>query len=122
MTTLLALWLLSLAILIGMVVYAHRKDDRSRPASQDAPVSFADFIAIELTRMTGHLVRGAFHLRPHGERVIAESRVFIRRGHDVFIEKIFGRLDVEQGQVTSFFLKRIAEHKEALRGKKRGKM
>jgi hypothetical protein len=108
-------WLLSLATLVGIVWYAYRRGDRMSVAPEEIPKNLAEFIAIELTRMTGHLARGIVHVRPHGERVVFHGAVFLKKGHAVFIEKIFGRMDVEKGNVTSFFLKRIAEHKESLR-------
>lgn len=122
MSFLTALWLISLVLLVGIIVYARRKEASFAASFEEMPDSFADFIAIELTRMTGHLSRGATQLRPHGERVIAQSTVFLKKGHDIFIEKIFGRMEIEKGNVVSFFLKRITEHKESLRQKGRGKL
>lgn len=117
MTPLIAFWLLSLVVLVGIVVYAGRKCGSDAVPIEDTPRNLADFIAIELARMTGHLSRGVVRLRPHGEMIIMQSSVVLKKGHDIFIEKIFGRIVIEKGKAASFFLKRIAEHKEALRRK-----
>ena len=119
MTSLIVFWFLSLVALVGIVVYAGRKGGSHATPFEDAPRSFADFIAIELTRMIGHLSRGVRRLRPHGEMIIMQSSVVLKKGHDIFIEKIFGHIAIEKGKAASFFLKRIAEHKEALRQKGR---
>lgn len=116
MSFLLAFWLLSFAALIGIIVYAHGRSP-VMISSEEMPADWRDFIAIELTRMVGHLSRLATHARPHGERVVFHGTALFQKGHDLFIEKIFGLLHVEKGNVTSFFLKRIAEHKESLRKK-----
>ena len=121
MTPLLSLWLLSLAMFVGIVAYAYHKGERTESVTEEIPKNFADFIATELTRMTGHLAHGARRARPHGERLVFHGAVLLKKGHSVFTEKILGRMDVEKGNVTSFFLKRIAEHKESLRGKGGGK-
>ena len=119
MSPLVICWLLSLALLLGIFFYA--RNHRGAPAfsPKEIPESFSDFIAIELTRMGGHLSRLVQYARPHGEKVIATGGTFLKKGHDIFIEKIFGRMVIEKGNAASFFLKRIAEHKEALRQKDR---
>ncbi|OGZ07211.1 MAG: hypothetical protein A2942_03790 [Candidatus Lloydbacteria bacterium RIFCSPLOWO2_01_FULL_50_20] len=122
MTLLTAIWLLSLAVVSGILVYAHRKNTDLRVSPEDVLASFADFLALELSHMIDQLSYGAVRVRPHGIRILTQSRIFLERGHDIFLEKIFGRLDVEKGNVTSFFLKRIAEHQAALRRKDGGRV
>lgn len=121
MTFLTACWLLSLALLVGIYVYAYTRKNVGNlvTSPEETPASFADFVATELTRMTGHLSHGAIRLRPYAEWAITQSRIFLGKGHNIFAEKVFGRMEIEKGKVVSFFLKRIAEHQEALRGKKR---
>ena len=70
--------------------------------------------------MVEHLSRLATHARPHGEKAVFHGTALVKKGHALFVEQIFGRIAVEKGNVTYFFLKRIAEHKESLRGKGAG--
>lgn len=116
MSLLVICWLLSLATLGGVVVYT-RSNTALPLSSGEQPEDWRDFVAIELTRMVGHVSHLFHYARPHGERAMFHSTVLLKKGHDLFIEKIFGRIVVEQGKAASFFLKRIAEHKESLRKK-----
>ncbi len=117
MTPLIALWLFALIILVGIVVYGFHTKGSTNVSSEDAPTNWCNFLAIELTRMAGYISHLLIHARPHGEKAVAHGTIFLKKGHDMFIEKIFGRIEVEKGKAASFFLKRIAEHKETLRGK-----
>ena len=109
-------WLVSLLLLIGIFGYARTREVMS--ISADVPENFRDFIAIELARIGEYFLHGFAQARPHGERVIAGSTILLKKGHDLFIEKIIGRIEVEKGKTASFFLKRIVEYKESLRGEK----
>jgi hypothetical protein len=114
MSLLVICWLLSLATLGGVVIYA-RSNSALPLSSDEQPEDWRGFVAIELTRMVGYVSHLFHYARPHGERAIFHSTVAIQKGHDLFIEKVFGRVVIEKGKAASFFLKRIAEHKESLR-------
>ncbi|HEY9585621.1 MAG TPA: hypothetical protein VJJ02_03485 [Candidatus Paceibacterota bacterium] len=113
---------LSLAALIGIFFYARSRSRTPMFFPGETPEDFGDFIAIELMRMSGGLSRLLRHVRPHGERVLMTSGLYFKKGHDIFIEKVFGHIAVEPGKAASFFLKRIAEHKDALRQEGREKI
>ena len=115
MSLLVISWLLSLVTLGGVVFYA-RSRDTSPVSSEERSTDWRDFIAIELTRMVGYISRLFDYARPHGERAVFHGTVVLKKGHDLFIEKVFGGIEIEKGKAASFFLKRIAEHKESLRG------
>ncbi|MDO8521019.1 MAG: hypothetical protein Q7S52_02800 [bacterium] len=117
MPFLLAIWLFSLVVVIGIAFYARFKQQVPLPISGDATSDLDDFFVGELRGMSNELLRGVARFRPHGERVIIQGGVLIRKGHNMLIEKAFGRIAVEKGKASSFFLKRIAEHKDELRGK-----
>ncbi|OGZ06602.1 MAG: hypothetical protein A3C93_00405 [Candidatus Lloydbacteria bacterium RIFCSPHIGHO2_02_FULL_54_17] len=122
MSFLVALWTLSLVALIGIVLYAHRKRDAFTPSPHVADGNFGDLVVEEL-RETGEMLwRRAVLLRPHGERIVVESGILLKKGHNMLIEKAFGRVATEKGGSSSFFLKRIAEYKESLGEKDREKM
>ncbi len=59
-------------------------------------------------------------LRPHGKSIVRGSYRILRRGHDIFIERVYGRIRIDKGRASSFFLKQIAEHQEKGAGHKRG--
>lgn len=112
MSFLVALWIIALLILAGVVVYAHM-----RPKSQALPSSggasdLSRMMAGEILEMGGLIWNKTLLLRPHGERVISEGVVLWKRGHNLLVEKAFGRVMTEKGKTSSFFLKRIAEIKE----------
>ena len=109
-------WLGSILVLVGIFLYACTRTSTS--ISENVPGSFKDFVAIEMVRTSGELLHGLAQARPHGERAFAEGVMLFQRGHAMFIEKVFGRLEIEKGKAGSFFLKRIAENKESLRGEK----
>lgn len=112
-------WVASLLALVGIVVYARMNRNVFQVSPQDVPSDFNDFVATELTRIAEHFSHGVRRLRPHGEKMIATSGVLLRKGHNIFIERVVGRIEVKRGKAASFFLKRIAEHREALRQKGR---
>ncbi|OGZ09262.1 MAG: hypothetical protein A3D65_05865 [Candidatus Lloydbacteria bacterium RIFCSPHIGHO2_02_FULL_50_13] len=117
MSILLTIWLLSLLVLLGLVFYARSRRSALTLPRESSAGDFGDFLMNESRAVGEEFWRGAARLRPHGERVIVESGVLIKKGHNMLIEKAFGRIAAPKGKASSFFLKRIAEHKDALRGK-----
>jgi hypothetical protein len=121
MSLLVVSWLLSFATLCGVVFYA-----RSRTvdvlSSADDSTNWRDFIAVELTRIVGYVSHLLSYARPHGARALFHGSEALKKGHDLFIEKVFGGIEIEKGKAASFFLKRIIEHKESLREKDRGRL
>ena len=120
MSLLLTCWLLSLVLLLGIVFYTHTSKSVRALSSEGAIDNLGDFAVALFREMSGEFLRGAALLRPHGEHIVLKSGILIKRGHNMLIEKAFGRMRVEKGKAPSFFLKHIAEHKEALGEKDRG--
>lgn len=112
MSMLAFLWFISLALLVGMVLYA-RKRLEILPLSRVivAPEGFGDFFANEVLRIIGDCYWIFKKLRPHGEMLAEVGMRVIERGHRIFVERVYGRIQVEQGKASSFFLKHIAEYK-----------
>lgn len=111
-------WLGSLLLALCIFVYARVRGGRT--LGYDREAYLGSLIAEELSGVGQHAARGALYFRPHGERAVAYGTLWLKRGHDVFIEKVFGRIEIEKGRTPSFFLKRIALHREELRGTKEG--
>ncbi len=122
MSFLVTLWASSLVLVIGMIAYAHWKKESLRAVLQTTPDGLGELVVEELRETGVYLLRGAVRLRPHGERIIVESGVLLKKGHNMLIEKAFGRVATEKGGTSSFFLKRIAEQKGSLGNKDREKL
>ena len=119
MTFLVSLWFLLLAILAGIIIYGQNQEGES---DLTVPENFHDFFMEEFARMEEFFRMVLERLHPHGKRALVSGGTLLKKGHDAFLEKIFGGIEVEKGKVTSFFVKRIAEQKELLRKKGGGKM
>ena len=117
MSLLLVIWLLALSLIVGIIFYARiaRRDARLNTAR--TPQDWSEFVHDEVLRMYGNVGRMVHVARPHGERAMSAGIVIVRRGHDLFIERVFGRMSVEKGKASSFFLKQITESKRLLKGK-----
>ncbi len=115
MTALLSVWALSIAILFAVTLYAYHRAQRV-PLPRYVPRSLSDFVHEALSHLAIHLHSAAGTAKPHARR-FSETLISIsRRGHDVFIDRVFGRMSQERGRSASFFLKYIAEHKEREEG------
>ena len=119
MSFLLAIWLLSLAVILGLFFYARHRRGTSVLAPANTTENLNDLFVGELRGISDEVMRGIAHIRPHGARVVLHGSVLIKKGHNMLIEKAFGRIAIEKGKTSSFFLKRIAEHKESLNEKDR---
>ncbi len=72
------------------------------------------FVHLQVEEFFRHLHSAAKHTEPHARQLRVVIIGVVTRGHDYFIERIFGRIVRERGKASSFFLKHIAEHKEGL--------
>lgn len=105
------LWIGSLLLILTIVVLAAVR--RTVPVTTE--VSFADLVRDELSWIVDHLrmiTRGAFN---KGSALLVSGAMPLRRGNELFIERVFGKMKIERGRASSFFLKRIAEHKDIVR-------
>lgn len=108
-------WLLSLATLVVTTLYAFRRA-RSAPAPRYVPHDLGEFIHEALTHMVGGVSNTLGSAQPHARRVSAYVVSVSKWGHDMFIDRVFGKTALAPGKTASFFLKYIAEHKEEVRG------
>jgi hypothetical protein len=76
------------------------------------PSKFAEFIGDQFHDMLSHVSQALHYAKPHAAQVAVTALSFTKRGHDMFVERVFGRIELKRGNAASFFLKHIAEHKK----------
>jgi hypothetical protein len=106
-------WLVSL-IAVGGIAGMALSGMRGRSFSREhEPTDLSGFLSGELHAFFELLRSYATHAwRPLANWTIDKSAHYVTRGHDMFMERVYGRVEIERGKAASFFLKRIAEHKE----------
>ena len=72
------------------------------------PHDLGDFFARELGRMASEIRSVLDRIQPERDRAVRAVTLVARRGHDVFIERVFGRIEVKKGNASSFFVRHIA--------------
>ncbi len=110
LSSLLAMLILSLCALLRLRGASANFVSRIPSRSPELPA----FIRLQIEELFRHLHVVAKRSEPHARRLSVVVISLGKRGHDYFIERIFGRIIRERGKASSFFLKHIAEHKEAL--------
>lgn len=110
--TLATVWISSL---IGMAVLALWGAVRARAFEGFSHAHIHGVVKEDLLHVAeraGHLIE---RMRPRVEEIAVATVVFIvRRGRHVRMlvsRYVFGRIEIERGKASSFFLKRIAEDK-----------
>jgi hypothetical protein len=115
MSFLLTIWSLSLIVLsaISGFAFAYKKNNgNAAPQSgMSLPSSFGDFLADQCHDVFYYIQKGVHHAKPHARNLGIVIVKYSQRGHDLFVERVFGRIETKKGVSTSFFLKSIAEHK-----------
>lgn len=112
MSPFLIIWFLAFCTLIGLLLFARlRINSMSGVASAKIPRDFSEFISWEFHDMLGYALRVLSRARPHGKRILVHALSLSRRGHELFIQHIFGRMEIKKGKAISFFLKHISEYK-----------
>jgi hypothetical protein len=112
MSTVLVVWgasLFAMLLLLGIAIF--RGTRAAGGSALGGGGSFSDFVLEELDEMRSVLAGSLEKVRPHAVGAVTHSVAFLDRGQDLFIKKVFGRLEREKGGTTSFFLKRIIEQK-----------
>ncbi len=115
MSLLTLLWLSSLAILSGIVLYAFWTK-RTAAAPHFIPSDFGEFIHDALTHLSMGVFGVASTVEPHARRISTHIVRVSKWGHSKFTERVFGKTAQLPGRTASFFLKYIAENKEEVRG------
>ena len=112
MTNLLFIWIGSLVVLAGVLLFSLFRARNMNTALFQRPEGFREFIIDALGHLLGHFSHVAISAEPHARKIGLLFFHFGKRGHDVFSERVFGKVVSERGKTASFFLKHIAENKE----------
>lgn len=114
MSLLFTIWAFSLAIVVAIMVFASsRMRRRNVPLPRGVtPTQLTEFFGDQFHDMLVYAVKGFHHAKPHAAQIGMTVFTFSKRGHDLFVEHVFGRMERKQGNTVSFFLKHIAEHKK----------
>ena len=110
MTFTMTIWIASLLVMLTLVLLGKRASSREFNYAQpphDLGEFVRDTLYISADRFS-HLLQMA---QPYALRVLEAFAVVGRKGHDTFIDRVFGKRSAEKGTASSFFLKNIAEHK-----------
>lgn len=121
MSILLFIWVVSLASIVGVIVYGRITPNQRRSETIgliEKSVSFSDFVTHELTMLNRDVLLLMAGLKPHGVRTIQSGVTIVRRGQEVFISRVYGGIKAQKGLASSFFLKQIAEHQGSRRGRR----
>lgn len=111
MSILFGIWLVSLVTILGIVTYGWILYRRSFHAQVHTPLRLHDIFTHEVSQMHKDFYKLLAHMRPHGVRTARAGLVMIKRGQELFIHRVYGRMKIEKGSASSFFLKHITEHK-----------
>ncbi len=122
MTFLVAVWTCSLLSLLGVVAFAFYRMARGAQQLVHASHDLDEFVREEFTHLFTLLSQTVASVKPHTKRFGLRAALYGKRGRDIFGEHVFGRMQSERGSAASFFLKYIAEHKEAVRKETQGRV
>ena len=112
MSMLLILWIVSGMTLVGVILYARHIAAKVEFSAPHVAPTLPDVVASEVALLHRDFSKLIDVAKPHGKRTLAAGVVMVKRGQDVFIRRVYGRIQSEKGRASSFFLKQIAEHKE----------
>ncbi len=112
MSTLLIIWIVSALTLLCIVVYARKNAGRQENVNEQSQIRLGDVVSREITTLHRDFYKLLDAAKPHGQRSLSAGLVMVKRGQDLFISRVYGRIQSEKGRASSFFLKQIAEHKE----------
>ena len=121
MSILLGIWIMSLASIVGVLLYGrmiqHQRGDEASNRAAESPTSFSEVVSHELATLNRDIRALIDALKPHGVRTIASGVTIVRKGQEVFISRVYGRIKTQKGRASSFFLKQIAEHQGSTRSR-----
>jgi hypothetical protein len=115
MSLLLALWLVSLSVLVVTSLVAHMRT-RFVSAHHHVPHDLGEFVHEALSHLAIHMHGAAKTMRPHTDKVTSFVVSIGKWSHGKFVDRVFGKAYQAPGKSASFFLKYIAEQKEKVVG------
>ena len=114
MTLTMTIWILSLVVMLALIMIGKKSSLPALDYAQ-APQDLGEFVRETLYRSVGRFSQVMHKVRPHASRALDVFVVVGKKGHDTFIDRVYGKLRAEKGTASSFFLKNIAEHKAVKR-------
>jgi hypothetical protein len=101
-------------VVVTIIGFAHSRMRHNELTVGGVPLpsKFVEFIGDQFHDMLSHVSQAIHHVKPHAAQVAVTALSFTKRGHDMFVERVFGRIELKRGNAASFFLKHIAEHKK----------
>lgn len=114
MSLLFAMWVLSAGVVLatlGMVFFRVR-GGALVSLRMRAPSNLGEFFTDQLHEVLVRFFTAVHHIKPHARQLGMTALLYTKKGHDLFVERVFGRIELPRGGTVSFFLKHIAEHKE----------
>ena len=113
MTLTMTIWILSLVVMLALIMLG-KKSSQVLDYAQ-VPQDLGEFVRETLYRSAGRFSQVIHEVRPHASRALDVLVVVGKKGHDTFIDRVYGKLRAEKGTASSFFLKNIAEHQAVTR-------
>ena len=113
MTLTMTIWILSLVVMLALIMLG-KKSSQVLDYAQ-APQDLSEFVRETLYRSADRFSQVIHKVRPHASRALDVFVVVGKKGHDTFIDRVYGKLRAEKGTASSFFLKNIAEHQAVTR-------
>ncbi len=109
MTFTMTIWTLSLVVMMVLIVLGKKSSQTLDYA--EVPQDLSEFVRETLYRSADRFSHVIHKVRPHAARALDVVVTVGKRGHDTFIDRVFGKRSIVKGAASSFFLKNIAEHK-----------
>lgn len=103
-------WIISALTILGIILYARFYQSEREDALLHGEHRLSDVLTEEMLSLHRDLRELFEVLKPHGKRSLSAGLVMVKRGQDLFISRVYGRIQCEKGRASSFFLKQIAEH------------
>lgn len=111
MSMLAFIWVTSLASMLGVAWYGWRQS-YNRGDERVEHYRLGDLASKEAHLLVHDVVTLIEGMKPHGARALRGGLVFVRRGQDFFLARVYGKMKTNSIGASSFFLKQIREHKE----------
>jgi hypothetical protein len=120
MSLIASLWFIALVVMAGIYWHGVFWKKSAMRRMTGGPKDFTELMTREIQLLNHDFGRLLLNLRPHGARAVRAGLVVVKRGHDLVINRVYGRTSITRGSASSFFLKQIAEHKEGERDLPKG--
>jgi hypothetical protein len=112
-SSLFVIWSLSLMVVVAITgfAYSRMRYNKFTVAGIPPPSQFVEFFGDQFHDICAHVLKALHYAKPHVAQAGVIALSFGKRGHDVFVERVFGRTEFKRGSAGSFFLKHLAEQR-----------